>query len=337
MLDKQVIISIKTIIVAVFMALCGYVIYKLAPIFGLLFVSLFLTISMEPLVRSFSKITLMNKPLSRGFSVVISYLLLIFVLVLIVTTGLPPVLSQAQGLLLSFSKLPQTINLGGSIDISLVDFVPSYSEISGDLLSITYSIFSNLAAIVSVLVLAAYISLDWIRFRSRFINVLPERMSEDASYVLDSIEENVGNWVKGQLVLMLVIGGMSFVALKALGIPSALALAMIAGLLEIIPMLGPTISAILATVVGFSLDPLKGVLVLAAFIFIQQVENNFLVPRVMQKVSGFSPVVIIFSLLIGSRLFGIVGAVLAVPTVMVGSIVLKRLLGYPSNTSAGSR
>jgi predicted PurR-regulated permease PerM len=164
----------------------------------------------------------------------------------------------------------------------------------------------------------------------RFANLFPENTSEDVSFIMNKIEDNIGNWVKGQLVLMLAIGSMSFVALKSLGISSALALALIAGLLEIIPMLGPTISAILATVVGFSEDPLKGVIVLALFILIQQIENNFLVPRVMQKVSGFSPVVIIFALLIGSRFFGVMGAVLAVPSVMMVSIVVKRLLRYPS-------
>jgi predicted PurR-regulated permease PerM len=330
MLDKQVIISVKTIIVTAFLVLCGYVIYKLAPIFGLLFISIFLVVAMEPMVRSISGITLMNKPLSRGFSVVVSYLILILVLILIVTLGLPPVIGEVQNLMSSLSKLPETINLGSEIKITLVDLLPSYSKISGSLLTATYSIFANVASIFSVLVLSAYISLDWTHLRTRFVHLFPERTSEDVAFIISKIEDNIGNWVKGQLVLMLVIGSMSFVALKSLGISSALALALIAGLLEIIPMLGPTISAILATVVGFSQDPLKGMIILALFILIQQIENNFLVPRVMQKVSGFSPIIIIFALLIGSRFFGVMGAILAVPTLMMGSIIVRRLLRYPS-------
>lgn len=330
MSDKQFVISFKTIFTTFLVVLGAYVFYKLAPIIGILIVSLFLVISMEPAVKFFGKLNLMNKPLSRGFSVILAYLLLVMALILILTLGIPSVLFQAQNLLLGLSRLPQTLTLSEGIEVPLMDFLPSYSQISGGLLSTTYSIFSNLAAIVSVLVISAYISLDWPNIKVRFLSLLPKSAAEDALYIIGTVENNIGHWVKGQLTLMLAVGGMSFVALEALGIGSALALALIAGLLEIVPMLGPAITAIIITIVGFSYDPLKGIIALGLFVLIQQIENNFLTPRIMGKVSGLRPIVVIFAILVGGRFFGVAGALLAVPAVMISIIVIKRILKFPS-------
>jgi len=141
------------------------------------------------------------------------------------------------------------------------------------------------------------------------------------------VERNVGQWLKGQLLLMLVVGLASFIGLLLLDIRYPLALAMVAGLLEIVPMIGPVLSAVVAAIIGFSETPVKGVGVIALFLIIQQLENNLLVPKIMQKVSGFSPLIILLALLIGSEFFGVVGAIVAVPTTMIISIILKRVLG----------
>ena len=95
-------------------------------------------------------------------------------------------------------------------------------------------------------------------------------------------------------------------------------------------MLGPVFSAILAGVIAFADSPIKALGVVVLFTLIQQLENNLLVPKVMQRVSRFSPLVILLALLVGGHFFGIVGAIIAVPITMILSILLKRMLQYSS-------
>ena len=121
-------------------------------------------------------------------------------------------------------------------------------------------------------------------------------------------------------------GCVCFLGLFILGIDYPLALGLIAGLLEFVPMIGPIISAVLAGVVGFSMSPIKGLGVIVLFTIIQQLENNLLVPKVMQRVSGFSPIAILLAILIGAEFFGVIGTVLAVPVMMITFLLIKRLV-----------
>ena len=114
-----------------------------------------------------------------------------------------------------------------------------------------------------------------------------------------------------------------------LGIPYALIIAVIAGILEFIPNIGPTIAAVLAALVAFTINPVKAIIVVVAFIIIQQLENHFIVPLIMKRAVGLNPVVVIVSLLIGAKLGGPAGAVMAVPiatalSVFVGDLFEKR-------------
>ena len=161
--------------------------------------------------------------------------------------------------------------------------------------------------------ISIYMSLDWENLKRRFISLFPNKFKLEVLRIIEEIETNVGHWVKGQLVLMLVIGSLSFVGLAILQVPYPLALGLIAGVLEIVPILD---------------TPLKSLAVIALFIGIQQLENNLLVPKIMQKVSGFSPLVILVALLIGSNFFGIVGAIIAVPVTMIAAIVIKSILKH---------
>ena len=99
-----------------------------------------------------------------------------------------------------------------------------------------------------------------------------------------------------------------------------------AGLLEIVPIIGPVFSAVITALVAAVDSPFKALLVIFAFTLIQQLEGNILVPKVMQKVSGFSPIIILISLLVGGNLFGILGTILAVPVLMVSAVIIKSVV-----------
>lgn len=327
-MNKQIVISIKTILILLLAVLAVYVLYKLGPVIGILLIATLLVISMESAVKYFMKLTLFNKPLSRSASVIISYVILILILLGVVTFVVPSVVSETQNLVTNFSSILQTLNIPGNLGITLSDLIPQASKVSEGVLSATLSVFSNVATFLSVLIISIYMSLDWINIKKNFVGIFPDNMEDTVEHTFEEIEKSVGAWVRGELLLMLVIGVGSLIGLAILGIKYFVALSLVSGITEAIPMIGPIIAGIFAGIVGFAQSPIKGVGVIILFVLLHQLENNLLVPKVMEKVSGFRPLVILLALLIGTQFFGIVGAILAVPVMMVGTIILKKVLGY---------
>lgn len=328
-MDKQIVISIKTILIAFLMLLGGYVIFRLGNVIGVLVIALMLVISLEHGVQYFMSQTLFNKKIPRNVAVLLMYFLFIFALILTFTIVLPPVVSQVENLIEGLNQIAVQFNLiqaGDKFGVS--DFLSDTKTLSTGVVSFTVSLFSNLATVASMFVISIYLSLDWVNIKKRFCELFPERLEDDVHETLEEIEVNVGHWVKGQLILMTTIGVMSFLGLIILDVKCSGALGLVSGVLEIVPIVGPMVSAILAGIVGFAESPIKGIGVVALFTLIQQLENNLLVPKIMEKVSGFRPIVILLSLLVGTEFFGIIGALLAVPVMMILTIVLKRVLRY---------
>jgi predicted PurR-regulated permease PerM len=135
----------------------------------------------------------------------------------------------------------------------------------------------------------------------------------------------VSAWLGGQLLLGAIIGGSSAIGLWLLGIPFFYVLAVISGIGELIPVIGPILSAIPALAVAATVSVQKVVLVLVFFVIQQQTENHLLVPKIMSRQVGVSAVTVIVSLLIGGKLLGILGALLAVPTAAILQVVWSEL------------
>ena len=324
-MDKQVIISYKTVLLTLGTLIALYVLYRLGPIIFLILVALLLVISIESAVKFFESKKLFNRPMGRGVGVIISYSILFIVAIFIFTVGLPPVISEAGSLLTSISIQLDLLGKALGVDI-FSNLLPQVTSLSKDFVNVTLSFFSNALAVITMIILSIYMSLDWINIKRKFVEIFPKEYKIDAEEVVTEIEVSIGHWIKGQIILMVVIGVMTFVGLLFLGVPHILALSLIAGVLEAVPMIGPLLTAIIASIVAFADDPIKGVLVVILFALIQQLENNLIVPKIMQKVSGFSPLIIIIALMIGSSFFGIVGALLAVPVMMIFMIIAKRVL-----------
>jgi predicted PurR-regulated permease PerM len=325
-MDKTVIKTIKVVLTVVVMALVLIVLYRLAPVFAILFMALFVVLSVEPAIKFFMKQTLLNKPVSRGLAVGLTYAGLVFSIFVILTVGLPPVLGQMQKFLQSMISFINNSRLVGEYGLNPDRFTPQLTKISDTLLDKTASAFSGFAAFATILILSVYISSDWKNIKERFFSFFNGRTKTAVTDTVNEIEEQLGHWVKGELTLMLYVGFLSFFALLILGIDYPLALGLLAGLLEIIPMIGPTITWFIAGIVGFSISPAKGILALILFYLIQQTENSFLVPKVMSKVSGFSPLIVLLAILIAGTFFGAIGAIIAVPLTMVLSIILRKAL-----------
>jgi predicted PurR-regulated permease PerM len=125
---------------------------------------------------------------------------------------------------------------------------------------------------------------------------------------------------------MTLVGVMTFIGLKILQIPYALPLALLAGFLEIVPSIGPILSAIPLVIIGFGISPVTGIAALALAFLVQQVENYVFVPKVMEKSVGLNPIAVLLSLAVGFKLAGVAGVVISVPIFLTIQILIKAYL-----------
>ncbi len=184
--------------------------------------------------------------------------------------------------------------------------------------------------VVIVFVLAFYWTLDGPRIIQSLLLLVSNQQRDNLRELVTAMEVKVGLYIVGQGFLCLVIGIMALAAYLLIGLPNALVLALIAGILEAVPMVGPLLGAIPAAVIALSISPSKLIWVVIATIVIQQLENSFLVPRVMRKAVGVNPFVSLLSIFAFSSLFGIAGTFMAIPIAAIVQIILDRFIFYPA-------
>jgi predicted PurR-regulated permease PerM len=200
------------------------------------------------------------------------------------------------------------------------------------------SIFSILIIVITFGVVTFYLLIERPGLHKYLIWFLGQTRDEKkAEHFVNSLENQIGGWVRGEALLMLIIGTLTYICLVILQVPHALPLAILAGLLEILPNIGPTIAAVPALIIAYTNGSfLLTAIVGIVYILIQQLENNFIVPAVMKRAAGLNPLVTILMMIIGLRLGGVLGALIAVPAflfvkVLATEIYKLRLPGQSSN------
>ncbi|NIS79972.1 MAG: AI-2E family transporter [Anaerolineales bacterium] len=300
---------------------------------------------------------------SRTLAVVIVYIILV-VIVLVSTTGLGLAASERVVQLGSYLRdlsveLPkqimslaeQTFQLGPwQIDLTRTNLEPFLSEVATALrpiLSQTGSLIASIARATAsavtlvflVMILGYYMLVDFGRFDDAFLRWVPAAYRSDFRIMFVETSELWSSFLRGQGILALVIGMGVWIILSILGVQFSLVLGLIAGLMEFVPMFGPLIAAIVAVLVavfqesnwlGFS--PLGyGALILVIFLIIQQIENNILVPRIIGKSLKMHPLAVLISILAGGLLAGVLGLILAAPTVAT----MRLWAGYAYRKTVG--
>jgi predicted PurR-regulated permease PerM len=202
------------------------------------------------------------------------------------------------------------------------EVVASAGQVLGYAISAAQVIFS---AIV-ILVLTIYWTLDGPRIIKTFLLLVPQDQRESLSELILAMEAKVGFYLAGQGVLCLVISMMALVAYVLIGLPNALVLALAAGVMEAVPMVGPLLGAVPAALVALSIAPGRLIWVIVATIIIQQLENTLLVPRIMKKTVGVNPFVTLLALFAFSSLFGIAGALMAIPIAAIIQLALNHFV-----------
>ena len=338
MADKQRIdISSGIVIRTIGIILGLWFLYVVRDIVALFFLAVILTATLDPVINLLAK-----RKIPRSFAVLIVYVGLFSILALLLSVLIPPFVSQLKGFSQNIPAYGESLShtffgieqyaASYGIQFSGHDFLQNIFgnilQSSGQIFSTTVGIFTFFISMLVIMALTFYMSVKEDGMNKFLISITPKDHQDYIISVSNRIKEKIGKWLAGQLVLMLIIFVLDFAALSAFDIPYDLILALLAGLLEIVPYLGPIISATLASLVGFLISPMTGLIVLAILTVIQQIESHIIVPQVMKKAVGLNPVVVILALLIGAKLGGTLGAILAVPIatsigVLVGDLVNK--------------
>lgn len=180
-----------------------------------------------------------------------------------------------------------------------------------------------------ILVLTFHWTLDGPQAIRSLLLLFPRRQRASVGELVSAMETKVGSFIAGQGVLCVVIGIMALAAYLLIGLPNALVLALVAGVMEAVPMVGPLLGAIPAALVALSIAPGKLIWVIVATVVIQQLENNLLVPRVMRKAVGVNPFVSLLAVFAFGSLFGIAGVLMAIPMTAIIQLLLNRFVFRP--------
>jgi predicted PurR-regulated permease PerM len=233
---------------------------------------------------------------------------------------LPNLLDQIQGRLMSWG----VISPGTSLK-ELIQQAPGTTDAVTMVIGTVWGFVGGLFGFITILLLTFYLLVESQGIFDFFVRLLPYERRQKVSEVSALVTTKVSAWLGGQILLGFIIGTTTAIGLALMGVPYFYLLALIAGIGEMIPIVGPIVSAIPAIAVAFTVSPGLALGVAVFFLAQQQLENAVLVPKVMGQTVGLGAVTVITSLIIGGELLGIVGALLAVPTAAIVKVLVEEL------------
>jgi predicted PurR-regulated permease PerM len=329
-------ISTATFVKAVVIVLALWLLWYLRDVIAILFSSLLLSALIAPFADWFSR----NR-VPRSLAVIIVYVMLVLIGTVISLVLVPVIIEQVTQLLGSglFSqtlvddareKLNAFFNLQEVVRALAQSFLDGNSSLFTGIFNRVTGLLNAVVAVFAVLMLTFYMVVEEDAAKKFFKHLAPVEYQPYLSQLFNKMQVKIGAWLRGQIALGFIVGFASWIGLTIVGVPYALLLGVIAGLLEIVPYVGPIASAVPAVIIGFTVSPLKGLLTLGLYILVQQLENNLLVPKVMQKFIGLNPVVSIVALLVGFKIGGVLGSILAIPVATMAAVVMEDLFAERS-------
>ncbi|MFZ3105883.1 MAG: AI-2E family transporter [Candidatus Hydromicrobium sp.] len=329
-------------------ALFFYIIYLIRVAIIPLILAIAIAYLLTPIV------ILLQKKMRRVFAVTITYIIFIGIIFTIFFFIIPIIIDQFSTFMDKFpaymENLTKIINdfLQNSVLIKNTENLIGKEIIPRDVSSITKYFISRInleeidifqrATTVGMLIfntvlylivgplLGIYILIYTDKIKTTFIKIIPKRFKNQTTIILERINKVAGRYVRGQILVSIIVGILCTIVLLVLKVDFAILLGSIAGLLNMIPLLGPIIGAIPAALTALFISPLKALLVILLFIAVQQIDNYIISPNIMKYQVGVHPGIIIFSLMAGGALFGIWGLLIAVPTVAILQEILRYYL-----------
>jgi predicted PurR-regulated permease PerM len=316
----------------------AWLLYRARAALLVIYVSVLLSIGFGPIVRAIERhpVKRGDRALPRWLAILAVYLVIVGALTIAGFLVIPPLIDQAQEL---WMRLPTFLDRAQIflIDRGLLNHRITLEEAVrnapgtpgtavGTVATAVSGIFGFLVAFVTILILTFYLLIDSDTHYTAFARLFPR---EARPRVLDAsrqITAKVSAWLNGQLILAGTIGSTAAIGLYLLGVPYFYVLAMIAAIGEMVPVIGPILSAAPAILAGLTVSPQTALFVALFWLAQQQLENHLLVPKVMERQVGVSPVIVIVALLVGGAALGIMGALLAVPTAAILQVIVQEIL-----------
>jgi len=312
-------ISSKTIIFTIFFFLFMGFLWQIRELIFSLFIAFIIAGALRPAVDFFEK----NR-IPRKLSAFFVYFLFVFLIINLFALILPPLINEIISL---FKTLPSVIERSFSnyLPVINLDFLtqnlPGFASRSFEFIK---GFFSNAIFVTTTLFFGFYFLVEKHLASKLFGNFFEEKEIDRIEIISERAQKRMSSWFWGEVVLMIIVGSLTYLGLLLIGMKYSLALAVLAGLLEVIPNLGPILSAIPAAIIGLSHSPLLALYNVGLYFIVQQLENNLIVPVIMRKATGLHPIITLIALIVGGKLAGILGVLLAVPvTIFIETVIIE--------------
>jgi predicted PurR-regulated permease PerM len=328
------------------LGLATYVLWHIHEVIFLLFLGILLATAIEPIVNY-----LRRGPFGRGTGVLTVYTAIVLVLGTVTAVTVPSLAAQSDAFFASIpAKVaalrpyaaqlqPQVIEDAAVRAIDRAGDTVSNPAVPVDeqsLLQILATVGHFLISFMTVFFLAFYWLVERATIKRAVLRLVPASRARAVNVVWLEVEQKLGGWVRGQLLVMGIMGVLAGVGFWIIGLPNPVLLGVLAGLGELVPMVGPFLAFAPAVLVALGIDPWTALIVLGYAIVIQQIESNFLVPRIMGHTVGVSPLTVLLGILIGAILYGLPGAFLAVPIAGAIQVIVAHAVGMEDAIQASS-
>ena len=313
-------ISHKTIILTIVFLIALFLVWQIRDLLLLFFICFILMESLNPTVERLEKLKI-----PRSIAIVFLYIVMLSFLSFAVAGVIPVLIEQTSGLIHSLPDLMENINFLGLSAKDISSQLRILESLPSGIAKTTLSFFSNIFSGFLILMITFYFLIERKKFNKHSFRFFGIKASKKSIEIMENIEKRLGSWVNAELLLMLVVGLLSYVGYLVLGLEFAVPLAILAGVLELIPNIGPTVATVVALLVGLAVSPVLALLALVWGITVQQIENNFIVPKIMKETVGLNPLMTISLLAIGGKLGGVLGAILAIPAYLTIEAIVKTL------------
>ena len=312
----------KEVLLTLLIIAAGWFITKTHSIWVAFFLAYIITSALLPFVSYLQKHKFYRIP-----AVIIPYISALIIIVFLITIVVNSFIPEIARFVANFPHLLNQSAKSLNIPIdgrTIQNYLSSdFTSVGSHAFTVTSQLFGSIFSLITIVIVSFYLLLYHEAFHLWVSDLFGPKYRKDAKKILIQVDEKLGAWLRGQLLLSVCIGVSIFIALSLIGIPYALPLGILAGLFEVLPTIGPTLAAIPSVIVALTISPSLAIITVILYICIQFLESHVLVPNIMQKAVGLNPVLVILGIGVGASLLGIPGALLAVPFISFITVIIS--------------
>ncbi len=320
MKERKIEISERSIIFAILVPLGLWLLWVVKELLFSLLIAFILMTALKPLSE-----WLHSKGMPRIPSVFTVFIGFLAIFILLVSLIVPPIVSETTLFIRTFPEIVEDLppELQQFVDINtLSQYIP---DVTNNFLSVVTNLFSNFIFVISTLFFTIYFMLEKNLVRSVLAPIQNKERREHYVRIVHQVERQLTAWFWGQITLMTIIGIVTYIGLLLIGVRYPLPLAVLAGLFEVVPNLGPVLASVPAFLVASTESLLFGVVVLVFYFVIQQLENVLIVPYIMKRAVNVNPSLTLITLFVGGKIGGILGVLLSIPLLIIVQTIIHEI------------